>query len=105
MIRGSQTLTAIFTDENTKDKKINGAFTADRDTAMAYRFYYHYNIIRRRFDDIPDILEREFYISSTTVVKKLTEYNDLLKQIKANTPTRDELKQRYPHYNWSERTQ
>jgi len=104
MIRGSQTLTAIFINDN-RDKKVNGAFTNDRDVAMAYRFYYHYNIIRRRFDDIPDILEREFFISSTTVVKKLTEYNHLLKDIKANTPSRDELKQRYPHFNWSERMQ
>ncbi|MBD1385735.1 hypothetical protein IDJ75_10635 [Mucilaginibacter rigui] len=105
MIRGSQTLTVIFTDEEPKTRKVNGALLDDRDMAMAYRFYYHFNIIRRRFDDVPDILEKEFYISATTVVKKLTENSDMLKDIKDNSPGREQLKQMYPHFNWSEKMQ
>lgn len=73
----------------------------DRDVAICYRFYYHYQILRKRFDDIPLDLEKEFFISSSTIVKRLTENNSLLKDINQNAPTRAQLRQRYPHLNWN----
>jgi hypothetical protein len=101
MIRGSRTLTAIFTDDAPKLRKVNGSFLVDRDLAIAYRFYFYYSIDRKRIDDIYRILETEFYIGSSTIEKRLAENYDLLKDINQNAPTRAQLRKRYPHLNWN----
>lgn len=100
MLRGSQTITSIFQETPSPAKKMAGAFTMDRDVALAYRFYYHYNIARKRFDDAIAQLAGEFYISQTTVVKRLTENDLLLKDISQNAPTSKQLAKRYPHWVW-----
>nr|WP_067054094.1 hypothetical protein [Mucilaginibacter sp. L294] len=99
-IRGTQTLTAIFTEPEPKLRKVNGSFLEDRDMAMCYRFYFYYHIIRQRLDDIPNIMEKEFYIGATTIFKRLTANDSLLKDINQNAPTRAQLRKRYPHLNW-----
>ena len=103
MQRGSQTLTSIFSADNktTSEKKVKGVQTAERDAALAYRFYYYYELKRTRFDDILPDLEREFFIASNTIVERLTVNDTLLKDIKLNAPTRTQLRKRYPHFNWN----
>jgi len=101
MIRGTKTLTAIFSDDAPILRKVNGSFLLDRDAAICYRFYFYYQILGKRFDRIPAELEKEFFISATTIVKRLTENNSLLKDINQNAPTRKQLQQRYPHFNWN----
>ncbi|TZF81806.1 hypothetical protein FW774_17265 [Pedobacter sp. BS3] len=103
MIRGSQTLTAIFPAAFTPDSSRKGkksVFTAERDTCLAYRFYYYYHIARKRFDDAIAIMEKEFFIAGTTIIARLTENDALLKDIKQNNPDRAALRKRYPHFNW-----
>lgn len=103
MLRGSQSLTSIFSPavKPTPAKKVKGVYTTERDAALAYRFYYYYDLVRKRFDDVVNDLEKEFYISSTTVVERLTYNDSLLKDIKQNSPTRSQLRKRYPHFNWN----
>ncbi len=76
-------------------------FTMDRDVCLAYRFYFYYQVLRKRFDDALSDMEREFFISSATISARLTENDVLLKDIISNKPTRAALKKRYPHLNWS----
>lgn len=104
MIRGSQTITAIFpkaikADPNRKGNK--GIYTAERDAALCYRFYFYYHILRKRFDDAVADMEKEFFISSTTIIGRLTENDALLKDIAGNSPSRNALRKRYPHFNWN----
>lgn len=101
MIRGRQTITAIFKDEQPNPKRVNGAFMPDRDAAIAYRFYYHYKLLRRTFEDAVDGMQNEFFISSSTIVTRLTQNDALLRDITNNKPTRNDLRKRYPHFNWN----
>jgi hypothetical protein len=104
MIRGSQTLTAIFPPAikpDAKNKGNKGLYTVERDICLAYRFYYYYHIARKRFDDAIADMEKEFFISASTIVGRLTDNDVLLKDITANAPTRPQLRKRYPHFNWN----
>ncbi|QNK63961.1 hypothetical protein H7F33_05570 [Pedobacter sp. PAMC26386] len=103
MIRGSQTLTSIFPPafENKATKGKRNAYALDRDACMSYRFYYYYHLQRKRFDDAIADMEKEFFISGRTIADRLTENNDLLKDIAQNAPDRKQLRQRYPHFNWN----
>ena len=103
MIRGSQTVTSIFptaiqTESARKGNK--GVYTEDRDICLCYRYYYYYQLKRIRMDDAIVNLEREFFISSTTIMARLVEYADLLKDIVGNNPTRAKLRKKYPHFVW-----
>ncbi|WP_145859065.1 hypothetical protein [Pedobacter suwonensis] len=102
MIRGSQTLTSIFPPApEAKNKGKRNVYALDRDTCMSYRFYYYYHLERKRFDDAILDMEKEFFISGRTIADRLTENNELLKDIALNAPSRKQLKQRYPHFNWN----
>lgn len=104
MIRGSQTLTAIFPKSikpEAKNKGNKGIYTDERDACLAYRFYFYYHIARKRLDDAVADMEKEFFISSTTIIGRLTDNDLLLKDIAANAPTRSQLRKRYPHFNWN----
>ncbi|WP_145857338.1 hypothetical protein [Pedobacter suwonensis] len=68
---------------------------------MSYRFYYYYHLERARFDDAIMLMERELFISGRKIADRLTENNELLKDITLNAPSHKQLKQRYPHFNWN----
>lgn len=103
MIRGSQTITSIFpttiqTDSTRKGNK--GVYTEERDICLCYRYYYHYQIQRIRMDDAIAALEKEFFISASTIMARLVDYAPLLKDIVNNKPTKSNLRKRYPHLVW-----
>lgn len=107
MIKGSQTLTKIFPPSfqpEASRKGIGSIYTADRDACMAYRFYFYYQILRYRFDDAICDMEKEFFISGTTIIGRLTANDALLKDIQLNAPSRTQLRKRYPHLNWDVKT-
>jgi len=104
MIRGAQTITSIFPPAFEPDASRKGKrniYTLDRDACMAYRFYFYYHILRKRFDDAIADMEKEFFIAGTTIIRQLTENDSLLKDIKQNAPSRKQLSKRYPHFNWN----
>jgi len=104
MIRGSQTITAIFPtaikSENA-GKSNKGIYTAERDICLCYRYYYYYQINRIRMDDAVATLEREFFISASTIMARLVDYADLLKDIVNNEPTKIDLRKKYPQFVWN----
>ena len=68
---------------------------------MTYRFYYYYHIVKKRFDNAVADMEKEFFISATTIIARVTENNDLLKKIIAEAPERKHLRRMYPQFNWN----
>ena len=74
--------------------------TARRDEKLAYRYYYHIEIQRTRYDDVLLELEKEFDISSSIVVKCLKVRYDLLKQLLETKPPIGKLQKLFPYYVW-----
>lgn len=98
--RGSHTVASIFRPAIQPSKR-KGVYTRDRDICICYRYYYHYEINRIRMDDAVSLLEKEFFLSSSTIMTKLVDYADLLKDIVNNEPNRKELRDKYPHFSWN----
>ncbi|WP_336834063.1 hypothetical protein [Sphingobacterium siyangense] len=104
MIRGSQTIASIFPtaiDPQESKKLRKGVYTEDRDICLCYRYYYHFEIIRNRPDDVLASMEKEFFISASTIMARLVDCSDLLKDIVNNKPTRTMLKKKYPWFSWN----
>lgn len=104
MIRGSQTITQIFPTaikSESSRKSIKGVYTQDRDICMCYRYYYHYEILRVRMDDAVATMEKEFFVSASTIMTRLVDYADLLKDIVYNKPSKKELREKYPQFVWN----
>lgn len=104
MIRGAQTLTAIFPksfEPETNRKGKRSALAVERDICLSYRFYYHFHLSRRRLDDAVVELEREFFITGATILSCLTKNDGLLKDIVSNNPDKRQLQRRYPNFNWN----
>jgi hypothetical protein len=104
MIRGSQTVTSIFPNAiqtNIARKSIKGVYTEERDICLCYRYYYHYEIQRIRMDDAVAAMEKEFFISASTIMARLVDYADLLKDIVNNKPTKNTLRRKYPQFVWN----
>ena len=104
MIRGSQTITSIFPTAIQSDsarKSNKGVYTIERDMCLCYRYYYHYEINRIRMDDAVATMEAEFFISASTIMARLVDYADLLKDIVNNKPTKTDLRKKYPQFVWN----
>ena len=52
-------------------------------------------------DDAVATLEREFFISASTIMARLVDYADLLKDIVNNEPTKIDLRKKYPQFVWN----
>ena len=71
-----------------------------RDEALASRYYYHAQILRRRYDDCLANLEQEFFITPSVIVQRLNEKQPYLKDLVSRKTTVSELKKLYPHFVW-----
>lgn len=76
--------------DNTRDK-------------MAYRYYFHSYICRKRYDDCIAELHQEFDKQANTIIKNLDLRYDLIKELINNKTTTADLKKKYPFYNWAAR--
>lgn len=104
MIRGSQTVISIFPTAikpDTSRKSNKGVYTEDRDICLCYRYYYHYEIVRIRPDDVLVAMEKEFFISASTIMARIVDYAGLLKDIVNNKPSKNELRKKYPQFVWN----
>lgn len=72
----------------------------ERNKALVYRYYYHAEINRKRYDDCLAELEREFYLTTPRLIVLLTECNNLLRDIITTKPTVKDMESLFPHFNW-----
>jgi len=105
LMRGQQALyNDIFPSaipETLGSKSKRNTFTNERDIAMAHRFYYHANLLRSRYDDCLFALHQEFFMTPEAIVQCLGNKQELLRQLVADHATPQELKRKYPYFNWS----
>ncbi|SJN38348.1 hypothetical protein FM120_11175 [Sphingobacterium faecium PCAi_F2.5] len=52
-------------------------------------------------DDAVATMENEFFISASTIMTRLVDYADLLKDIVNNKPSKTELRKKYPQFVWN----
>lgn len=71
-----------------------------RNTAIAYRYYYHARIHKKRYDDILEILSKEFMIAPYTIAKILTSNDELIQPIFKSNPDFATMKKLFPFFTW-----
>lgn len=82
-------------------KSQRNTFLEERDDALAYRYYFHANLCRCRYDDSLLNLSREFFLSHNVIIQRLSGRTSLLKSLVAANVQPSELRKLYPHFNWS----
>jgi len=75
--------------------------TQHRNEILIARYYYMSEIKRIRFDDIVLRLSKTFFLSEVYVMRLLGELFDQFDKIKAEHPTREFLKSKWPEWDWS----
>jgi hypothetical protein len=104
MARGQQTLFAnLFeTQKSAEEQKqrTRNFYLPERNKCLVYRYYFHAEIKRSRYDDCLADLEKEFFITESRLVVVLTECSDLIRQVISERPGVKELQVLYPHFAW-----
>lgn len=105
MMRGQNALyNSIFPSSiasETENKGKRNVAIDDRDDAMACRYYYYANILRRRYDDCLIELYREFFLRPNVITQRLMTRTDFLKQMVKDNVTVADLKKKYPQWVWT----
>lgn len=106
-MRGERTLFGdLFAQTETietvekKQQRPRNYFQPERNTALVYRYYFHAELNRKRYDDCLIELEKEFYLTTPRIIVILTECNNMLKSVITQKPSIKELEQMLPHFNW-----
>lgn len=72
-----------------------------RDECLVYRYYFHAEIKRKRYDDCLADLEKEFFITAGVITQRITLNLDLLKKVTDKKANLLSLKRKFPHWNWN----
>lgn len=71
-----------------------------RDIKIAYRFYYHSEILRRVYAVVISALSEEFDVDQRVVTDRLKERQTELDRIYKEKPSVLLLRKRYPYFTW-----
>jgi len=105
-MRGQKTLFAdLFETSLTPKEKQRprNYFLPERNEALVYRYYFHAEVNRLRYDDCLVNLEREFYLTTPRLIVVLSCNSDLLSEIIKKRPSTRELETKFPHFSWKAR--
>jgi len=72
-----------------------------RNELLIARYYYMSELKRLRFDDVTNRLSATFFISDFYIMRLLGSLSDQFDQIKAEHPSREILKAKWPEWDWS----
>ena len=72
-----------------------------RDEALCYRFYWHADVNKYKFEEVLNKLNVEFFLSNHRILKVLNEQYDKLSEINRTKPTAKELSEKYPQFTWT----
>ena len=107
MLRGSQTLFAdIFTPEvpallKQRSKGRNSGLNEARNEAIVTRYWYHGSSIAGiSYQQLIVKVANEFFLSPFTITEIIDANYLRLKQLKQQSPTVKQLREKYPHYCW-----
>jgi len=103
-MRGQKTITSIFPSaiETKPEQKGHRNVHQDRrDDALAARFYFHFHICRKRYDDCLLDMEQEFFITTLYIAQRLSTRGDYMKQLVRTEAKITDLKKLFPFYAWN----
>lgn len=72
-----------------------------RNTVLIARYYYMSELKRLRFDDVVLRLSATFFISEYYIMRLLGTLSEQFDAIKKESPTRGELREKWPEWDWS----
>jgi hypothetical protein len=71
-----------------------------RDEKLAYRFFYHSEILRENYHNVLAALEQEFDIDQSVITVRLKLNGDVLDRIFKEQPAVKLLQKKYPYFSW-----
>lgn len=103
MALGKQFADKIYGNDLNKStvKHQKGAFTNERNYAIACRFHFHFEIRGLRYDRALAEVHKEFYLSELRIAQLLMTQGDSLKALKAANTDVTVLKKKLPHFSWA----
>lgn len=85
----------------TKQRKgRSDTFDAERNKLLVTRYYYYLKTTGFRFDLLMKIISKQFCLAERTVNNVISENLDILKEIRAKQPTKEELQAEWPFLSW-----
>lgn len=71
-----------------------------RNDALTDRYYYYGKFTDKRYEVILDLLSNEFFISGVTISEVIGDNSNKLSELKAQAPTKEHFKKKWPHLVW-----
>lgn len=75
----------------------------ERNKALFHRYFFHAEVNRYRYDVCLEELEKEFFLTSFTIVKIMTAHMNELDRIIEKNPSIADMKKEFPWFNWKAR--
>lgn len=86
--------------ERKNENRPRNYFQPERNEAVVYRFYFYATIHNLKYEQCLEQLEQEFYLTSSRIIKVLTDSNSMLNRVQHEAPTIKQLEQKFPHLVW-----
>lgn len=93
--------TVMVSDEPTPQRRGRSADLINtRNECLADRFYYHSIFSGLNYSICIDELVKEFFLSKFTISEIISDYTDYILQIRREERTIQELKKKWPNFNF-----
>lgn len=86
--------------EKRQENRPRNFYLPERNEAVVYRFYYHATIHNLKYEKCLEMLEGEFYITTSRLIKVLTDSDGMLNRVIHESPNVKELESKFPHFAW-----
>ncbi|HCW06894.1 MAG TPA: hypothetical protein DGG95_05975 [Cytophagales bacterium] len=99
-MRGSRT---IFTETLKPFKKEKGKrhFSAKRNTALVYRYFFYTKFTGLRYEIILEKLSDEFFIAPITIIELISDNMVILEEAKSKNMSATDFKTHFPTLDWN----
>lgn len=106
-MKGSKVFIEISSSERDNSKSDRKGRSREllnnRNEKLFHRFYYYSKILQYSYVQVLNALVIEFDISESTLVQLIAKSATELTVIRDKKLTRQQLKRRYPYYNWNDK--
>lgn len=105
-MRGQRSLyNSLFPDTVKEIKEVSrprNYYQPERNEAVVHRFYFYAVVNDIKYEKCLALLEKEFYLTSSRLIKVLTDSNDMLNRVSNESPSTKDLEIKFPHFTWRE---
>ena len=82
----------------------NTAMLQARNEKLVCRYYYFTRIVQLPYGKVLEALQNDFDLTLSTIPQLIDKLRKPLEQIAAKKITREQLRDKYPNFNWSDKT-